>query len=522
MMPFQLSRVRLPIPLVWLLFLSCQCCCCPCCLPVLQVRTAKAVEAEEEEDALLAALGTSKRRNHGKGPAAAKGHALQAQQIQSYQLQQQLAAQRQQQLARQQEHLGVLQQQRTNRPTSVLQQLQQAAEDMLNGSSYLGGSGNSLLGNYGSIFADMGIDEFLHGAAEGAAAGGAAAAAASAAAAAAAAGSEQGDEGGGSAAGSMQLQAGAGGVTDADRELLEDTQDNMLYRAALSHLANSDAAAAGDVSGTAAAATAAAAAGRSIMRSISPAQALAAAAAAAAAAKSGSAAASAAAAAAGLMGGHWAGAAGTGTGSSAAGAGYGGFYADDDCVNTGGLGSSGMLGGRGSAAAAAGDDASYLPSPAPAAKKARGKGGAAAAAGEGSAKKAAKPKGPRKAGGRAAGRARCSDPETSAALAALTALANAAEGVSRFVGDHARDQDAQAAAVDNAAAQGAGRSSAWIHTGSGGAAKLVEAGSLGPEEEGSRAARGPRAASRFIGVTWRERIQRWEVGGCCFICSAIV
>jgi hypothetical protein len=79
------------------------------------------------------------------------------------------------------------------------------------------------------------------------------------------------------------------------------------------------------------------------------------------------------------------------------------------------------------------------------------------------------------------------------------------------VGDHARDQDAAAAAVDNAAAQGnGGRSSAWI-TGSGGSAKLVEAGSLGPEEEGSRAARGPRAASRFIGVTWRERIQRWEV-----------
>jgi hypothetical protein len=84
--------------------------------------------------------------------------------------------------------------------------------------------------------------------------------------------------------------------------------------------------------------------------------------------------------------------------------------------------------------------------------------------------------------------------------------------VSRFVGDHARDQDAAAAAVDNAQGSG-GRSSAWI-TGSGGSAKLVEAGSLGPEEEGSRAARGPRAASRFIGVTWRERIQRWEVGLC--------
>jgi hypothetical protein len=79
------------------------------------------------------------------------------------------------------------------------------------------------------------------------------------------------------------------------------------------------------------------------------------------------------------------------------------------------------------------------------------------------------------------------------------------------VGDHARDQDAAAAAVDNGGGQGGGGArSAWITAG--GSAKLVEAGSLGPEEEGSRAARGPRAASRFIGVTWRERIQRWEVG----------
>jgi hypothetical protein len=92
--------------------------------------------------------------------------------------------------------------------------------------------------------------------------------------------------------------------------------------------------------------------------------------------------------------------------------------------------------------------------------------------------------------------------------------------VSRFVGDHARDQDAAAAAVDNMnmpGQGGGGARSAWITAG--GSAKLVEAGSLGPEEEGSRAARGPRAASRFIGVTWRERIQRWEVGvvleSCC-------
>eukprot|EP00775_Hariotina_reticulata_P010227 gene10227-10387_t len=120
--------------------------------------------------------------------------------------------------------------------------------------------------------------------------------------------------------------------------------------------------------------------------------------------------------------------------------------------------------------------------------------------------KKAKGKGSRKGGSRSGGRARCSDPETSAALAALTALANAAEGVSRFVGDHAKDLDAAAAA---AAAQGGpgpnGAQQQWMGN------KVVETGSLGPEEEGSRAARGPRAASKFIGVTWRERIQRWEV-----------
>lgn len=135
---------------------------------------------------------------------------------------------------------------------------------------------------------------------------------------------------------------------------------------------------------------------------------------------------------------------------------------------------------------------------------------AAAAAAAGAARRAALPraKPARKVGGRTGGRARCGDPDTSAALAALTALATAAEGVSRFVGHHARDQDAAAAAAGASTGVGA----AWIPPPPSTGVKLVEAASSkSARDDGTRAARGPRAASRFIGVTWRERIQRWEV-----------
>lgn len=45
------------------------------------------------------------------------------------------------------------------------------------------------------------------------------------------------------------------------------------------------------------------------------------------------------------------------------------------------------------------------------------------------------------------------------------------------------------------------------------AAERLRAEQQEAAEGNARAARGPRAASKFIGVTWRERIQRWEVGG---------
>ena len=71
------------------------------------------------------------------------------------------------------------------------------------------------------------------------------------------------------------------------------------------------------------------------------------------------------------------------------------------------------------------------------------------------------------------------DPDTAAALTALTLLAHDGEGVRRFISSSAQESDRSAA-------------------------------HLGDREE-VRAARGPQAASRCIGVTWRERIQRWEV-----------
>jgi hypothetical protein len=71
------------------------------------------------------------------------------------------------------------------------------------------------------------------------------------------------------------------------------------------------------------------------------------------------------------------------------------------------------------------------------------------------------------------------DPDTAAALTALTLLAHDGEGVRRFISAAAQEADGTAA-------------------------------NLGDREE-VRAARGPQAASRCIGVTWRERIQRWEV-----------
>jgi hypothetical protein len=71
-----------------------------------------------------------------------------------------------------------------------------------------------------------------------------------------------------------------------------------------------------------------------------------------------------------------------------------------------------------------------------AAKKSRARATTASSGGGGGGSSAAAKRGAR------GGKPRCSDPDTNAALAALTALANAAEGVSRFVEDHARTQDA--------------------------------------------------------------------------------
>jgi hypothetical protein len=155
-----------------------------------------------------------------------------------------------------------------------------------------------------------------------------------------------------------------------------------------------------------------------------------------------------------------------------------------------------------------------------AAKKSRGKAAASSGGSSAAAKRGAR-----------GGKPRCSDPDTNAALAALTALANAAEGVSRFVEDHAKTQDAAGSGGVPDDWQGpqlaggsrnSGRNREARARSRDLAADRLRAEQQEAAEGAARAARGPRAASKFIGVTWRERIQRWEVRACWGMrCSAV-
>jgi hypothetical protein len=151
-----------------------------------------------------------------------------------------------------------------------------------------------------------------------------------------------------------------------------------------------------------------------------------------------------------------------------------------------------------------------------AAKKSRARGGASSSGRNDGGSSAAAKRGAR------GGKPRCNDPDTNAALAALTALANAAEGVSRFVEDHAKTQDAAGSGgvpdnwqgpqlASGPKTNGGGRNKEARARSRDLAAERLRAEQQESSEGNARAARGPRAASKFIGVTWRERIQRWEV-----------